>query len=66
MVVSIMLIWMSVHKGSMVSLNEFLYLYYLKPSTTMDILSFILGIGSLGSSVVDRPQTEWPIMIEIN
>ena len=49
---------LDVHEGSMVSLNEFLYLYYLQPSTTMDILSFILGIGSLGSFVVDRPQTE--------
>ena len=48
MVVSIMLIWMSIHKGSMVSLNELLYLYYLEPSTTMNILSFIIGIGSLG------------------
>ena len=33
MVVSVMLIWMSIHKESMVSLNEFLYLYYLKSST---------------------------------
>ena len=41
-VVSVISIWMSIHEGSMVSLNEFLYLYYLKPSTHYEHFEFHL------------------------
>ena len=51
-VVSCMSIWTSFHEGSMIKLNKFLFLYRLKPLTTMGILSFIRGIGNLELSVV--------------
>ena len=37
---SIMLIWVSVHEGSMLKLNEFLHLYLLKPSTQYRYFKF--------------------------
>ena len=40
MFVSVMLIWMSIHEESMVSQNEFLYLYYLKPPTHYGYFEF--------------------------
>ena len=46
-VVSCMLIWTSIHEESMIKLNKFLFVYHLKPLTTMGILSFIRGIGNL-------------------
>ena len=49
---SCMSIWTSFHEGSMIKLNKFLFLYRLKPLTTMGILSFIRGIGNLELSVV--------------
>lgn len=39
-VVSVMSIWTSVHVGGIVSLNEFPYLYYLKPSTHYGYFEF--------------------------
>ena len=33
MIIGCMSIWVSVHDGDMITLNEFLYLYHLKPST---------------------------------
>ena len=51
-VVSVISICMSIHEGSMVSLNEFLYLYYLKPSTHYGHFEFHLWIGNLGSFAV--------------
>ena len=40
MVMTVMSFWMFVLKGSMVSLNDFLYLYYLKPSTHYGYFEF--------------------------
>ena len=40
MVMSVMSIWMSILKGRMVNLNDFLYLYYLKPSTHYGYFEF--------------------------
>ena len=39
-VLSVMSIWVYVHDGSMVKLNEFLYLYRLKPSTHYGYFEF--------------------------
>lgn len=44
---SCMSIWTSVHEESMIKLNKFIFLYHLKPSTTIGILSFVRGIGNL-------------------
>ena len=57
-----MSIWMFVHEGSMVNLDEFMYLYYLKPWSIMGILNFIFGIGILGSSMAFLlPFTTWSL-----
>ena len=44
-------IWVSIHDGDMIALNEFLYMYHLKPSTHYGYFDFYLGIGSLELSV---------------
>ena len=51
-VMSCMSIWTSVHEESIIKLNKFLFIYHLKPSTTIGILSFIRGIGNLELSMV--------------
>ena len=51
-IVSCMSIWKSIREENMIKLNKFLFLYHLKPLTTMGIFSFIRGIGNLELFVV--------------
>lgn len=41
-IISCMSIWMSACEGDMITLNEFLYLYYLKPSTHYGYFELLL------------------------
>ena len=48
-IIGCMLIWASIHDGDMIALNEFLYMYHLKPSTHYEYFELLTGSHDISS-----------------